>query len=61
MTVRALGNLIRKKLSELAGVNIFVTLLALLWSFFEVHIGHLGFEVRRLMAVNTGYRPVRTD
>ena len=58
MTVGALSDLVRIELGELATVDILVALLALLRSFLEVHIGHLGLEVRRLVAVNASDRAV---
>ena len=61
VAVAALRNLIRKQLGELAAVDVFVALLAFLRRLLEVHIGHLCFEVWRLMAVNAGHGTVRTN
>jgi hypothetical protein len=43
---------------ELCTVDVGVTLLALLGSGMKIHVRQLGLQVRRFVAVNTGYRSV---
>ena len=61
MAVVALRDFVGEELGELAAVDVFVALLAFLRRLLEVHIGHLGLEVRRLVAVDTCNRAVRAD
>ena len=46
-------------LRELFPMGILVALLALGGRLFEVGVDEFGFEIRRLVAINTGHRPVR--
>ena len=46
-------------LGELLAMDIFVALLALGRRRLEVHVGQLGFQVGRLVAVGTGRRAMR--
>ena len=61
MAVPALRHLVRVKLDELPAVNVLVAILALFGSLFEVDVDELGFQVRRLMAVDAGDSPVCAD
>ena len=61
VAVAALGCLVCIKLRELASVDVLVALFTLLRSLLKVHVGHLGFEVRRFVAVDTCHRTVRPD
>ena len=60
MAVVALRNFVREELGELAAVDVLVALLAFLGRLFEVHVGHLGFEIRRLVAVDASDGAMRT-
>ena len=55
VAVPALSHLVSEELGELAGVDVFVALLAFLRSLFEIHIGQPGFHVGRLVAVDAGH------
>ena len=59
MAVVALRHFVGEKLGELAAVDVFVALLAFLRRLLEVHVGHLRFEIRRLVAVDASDRAVR--
>lgn len=52
-------DLIRIELRELPVVDILMALLALLRRLLEVHIDELGFQVRRLVAIDAGDRAMR--
>ena len=58
MAVIALGHFVGEEFGELPAVDIFVALFALLRCLLEVHVGHLGLEVRRLVAVDASDRAV---
>ena len=59
VAVPALSHLVSEELGELTGVHVFVALLALLRRLFEIHIGQLGFQVGRLVAIDAGHRSMR--
>jgi len=46
---------------ELLAVDVFVAFLALGWGCLEIHIGQLGFQVGRLVAIGAGGCAMRTD
>ena len=46
-------------LGKLSAVDVLVTILALGWSRFEVHVHERGLHVRRLVAINAGGRAMR--
>ena len=50
-----------RALGELPAVNVFVTVLALVRRGFEIHVEQAGFQIWRLMAVDTSGGPVRPN
>ena len=54
VAVPAGSDLVRIELRKLPAVDIFMALLALLRRLFEVHIDELGFQIRRLVAIDAG-------
>lgn len=60
VAVRALGDLVCVKLGELASVDVFVALFALLGGLLEVHVNQFRLQVLRLVAVDAGNRSVCT-
>ena len=61
MAIGAQRNFIRKELAELASMHVLVAVFTLFGCLFEIHVDELGFQIRRLMAINTGYGSMRTS
>jgi len=59
--VMAIGTGRDRILGELLAVDVLVTVLTLLRRRLEIHMEQVGFQVRRLVAIDTGGGPVRSN